>query len=98
MPIVFARIRVADVDHWKASFLASEDVRRGFGLTTRAVYRDSTYERGLIVVLEAESLERAEDFFTSDEQRQRMARSGIERPAELWMGSALDGLPNLDGA
>lgn len=93
MPIVFARIRVADVERWKESFLASEGIRNGFGLSTRGVYTDATYERGLIVVLDAESLERAQDFFTSDEQRQRMARSGIERPAELWMGEHLPGLP-----
>lgn len=95
MPIVFARIRVADVETWKASFATSEGIRRSFGLSTRAVYRDGTYDRGIIVVLDAESLEKAEDFFTSDEQRQRMARSGIERPAELWMGSPLPGLPEI---
>ena len=93
MPIVFARIRVADVDRWRASFVASEEIRKGFGLTTKAVYLDTTYDRGIIVVLDAESLEQAEDFFTSDEQRQRMARSGIERPAELWMGEPLADLP-----
>lgn len=93
MAIVFARIRVADLDRWKASFLASEEIRRGYGLKTRAVYRDGTYDRGIIVVLDAESLEQAEDFFSSDEQRQRMAQSGIERPAELWMGTPLEDLP-----
>ena len=93
MAIVFARIRVADVERWKTAFLTSEDIRRGFGLSTRGVYRDGTYERGIIVVLDAASLEQAEDFFNSDEQRQRMARSGIERPAELWMGEPLQGLP-----
>ena len=93
MPIVFARIRVSDFEVWKTAFLASEDIRRGFGLTTHAVYQDATYERGVIVVLDAESIEKAEDYFTSGEQRQRMARSGIERPAELWMGTAVPGLP-----
>jgi hypothetical protein len=92
MPIVFARIRVADVERWKESFRESEGIRGTFGLSTRAVYSDATYERGIIVVLEAESLEQAQDYFTSDEQRQRMARSGIERPAELWMGELLPGL------
>jgi hypothetical protein len=98
LPIVFARIRVADVDSWKVAFLASEDVRRGFGLTTRAIYRDALYDRGLIVVLDAVTLDAAQDFFSSDEQRQRMARSGLERPAELWMGEPLPGVPGGDGA
>lgn len=93
MAVVFARIRVADLDRWKAAFLESDEVRRGFGLTTRSVFRDATYANGVIVVLNAEDLERAQEFFSSEEQRQRMARSGIERPAEWWMGTDFPGLP-----
>jgi hypothetical protein len=90
MAVIYARIRVADVERWHAAFLEAAPIRREHGITTRAIYKDSTYHDGLIVVLNAEDLETAEEFYHSDEQLRRMARSGIERPAEMWMGTPLE--------
>lgn len=92
MAVIFARIRVRDIERWRAAFAEAAPIRKQHGITTREVYRDSTYHDGLIVVLDAEDLEVAERFYHSDEQLQRMARSGIERPAEMWMGTALPAL------
>jgi hypothetical protein len=88
MAVIFARIQVADIGRWHAAFLEADPIRREQGISVRAIYRDATYHNGLIVVLDAEDLDRAQEFYNSDEQRQRMARSGIERPAEFWMGTA----------
>jgi hypothetical protein len=86
--VIFARIRVSDIDRWHAAFLEADPIRREQGISVHAIYRDATYHNGLIVMLDVEDLDRAQEFYNSDEQRQRMARSGIERPAELWMGDA----------
>lgn len=87
MAVIFARIQVSDLKRWHAAFLEADPIRRQHGVSVRAIYRDAFYDNGLIVVLNAEDLERAQAFYSSDEQRQRMARSGVERPAEMWMGT-----------
>jgi hypothetical protein len=87
--VIFARIRVADFARWRRAFAESEPIRREHGITTRELYRDATYHDGLIVVLDAEDVGRAQAFYNSADQRQRMVSSGMERPAEMWMGSPL---------
>jgi len=84
MPVLFARFRVVDLVRWKAAFHDNEANRREHGLTVRAVYHDATYVNGLIIVYDAEDIERGQDFFQSDSQRERMRTTGLERPAELW--------------
>ncbi len=90
MPFIFGRLRVSDLPRWQDEFIAADPVRREYGLTVHAVYRDAVYHDGLIVVMQAEDLERAHDFYSSDTQRQRMSASGIERPAEMWTANAFD--------
>ncbi len=87
MPVVFARIRVGDFDRWKTAFDSHEPYRREQGITLKAIYRDASYWNGILVILEAEDVEKAQTYYSSDEQRQRMSQSGLERPAELWIGS-----------
>jgi len=84
MSVLFARFRVVDLERWKAAFHENETNRREHGLSVRAVYRDATYANGIIIVYEAQDLERGQDFFQSDAQRERMRFLGLERPAELW--------------
>lgn len=90
MPFIFGRLRVSDLARWQDEFIAADAMRREYGLTLHAVYRDAVYHDGLIVVMHAEDLERAHDFYSSDQQRQRMTRSGIERPAEMWTANEFD--------
>jgi hypothetical protein len=87
MPVLFARFRVVDFERWKTAFHENETNRREHGLTVRAVYRDATYANGVVIIYEAENLERGQDFFQSDAQRERMSFLGLERPAELWMAT-----------
>ncbi len=87
MPVLFARFRVVDLERWKAAFHENEANRREHGLTVRAVYHDATYLNGIVILYEAEDLERGQDFFQSDAQRERMRFLGLERPAELWMAT-----------
>jgi len=91
MPVLFARYRVDDLAAWRPAFEANAENRREHGLTVRAVYRDATYIGGVIVIYEAEDLERAHDFYHSDAQRARMATSGMGRPPEFWMGTEIEG-------
>lgn len=85
MPMLFARYRVADLPAWKAAFEANEENRREHGLSVKAVYLDATYANGVIVVYEAKDVELAHDFYHSDAQRERMAKSGgLHRPPEFW--------------
>lgn len=90
MPMLFARFRVIDVERWKARFHENEANRQEHGLKVRAVYHDATYVNGVVLVYEAEDLERGQDFFQSDAQRERMKFLGLERPAELWMATEFD--------
>jgi hypothetical protein len=90
MPVLFARYRVDDLPAWRKAFEANAEARRAHGLTAKAVYRDATYSNGVIVVYEADDLERAHDFYHSDDQRERMATSGIKRAPEFWTGVELE--------
>ena len=90
MPVLFARFRVVDIELWKAAFHENEAPRREHRLPVKAVYHDATYKNGIVIVYEAEDLERGQDFFHSDAQRERMKRTSLERPAELWMATEFD--------
>lgn len=90
MPVLFARFRVVDIERWKDAFHENEENRREHGLTVKAVYHDATYKNGIVIVYQAEDLERGQDFFHSDAQRERMKRTQLERPAELWMAAEFD--------
>ena len=87
MPVLFARFQVVDLERWKAAFQQNETNRREHGLTVRAVYHDAFYAKGIVIVYDAEDLERGQAFFQSDAQRERMKFLGLERPAELWMAT-----------
>lgn len=87
MPMLFARYRVGDIPSWRIAFEGNAEVRRQHGLSVRGIYRDATYANGVIVVYEAENLDRAHDFYHSDEQRARMRESGLARPPEFWMAN-----------
>jgi hypothetical protein len=89
MPKLFARYRVGDLAAWKPAFEGNAANRSEHGLTVDAVYQDAVYANGVIVVYEAEDLERAYDFYHSDAQRERMAKSGVRTPPEFWMGKEL---------
>jgi hypothetical protein len=90
MPVLFARYRVDDLAAWRKAFDGNAESRRDHGLTVKAVYRDATYINGVIVVYEAADLDRAHDFYHSDDQRERMAASGLKRAPEFWMGVTLE--------
>jgi hypothetical protein len=92
--VLFARFRVVDLERWKVAFHENEANRREHGLTVRGVYHDATYANGIVIVYEAQDLERGQDFFQSDAQRERMSFFGLERPAELWMATEFDPADN----
>ena len=90
MPVLFARIRVADFTAWKADFDLAEPLRREQGIVFRAMYQDAIYANGILLLFDTDDVERAWGYYHSDSQRQRMARSGLERPAEMWIGTDLN--------
>lgn len=87
MPVLFARFRVVDLERWKEAFHENEANRQEYGLTVKTVHLDATYVNGVVIVYEAKDLERGQDFFFSDAQRERMKFLGLERPAEIWMAN-----------
>lgn len=92
MGTIFARIRVRDFGLWRQAFDDAEPTRKAQGISVRAIYQDAIYFDGLIVVLDAVDIEAAQAFYNSDGQRQRMARSGLESPAEMWFAGDLKDL------
>ncbi len=90
MPVLFARYRVGDIAAWRPIFEANAENRREHGLSVKAIYRDDTYIDGVIVVYDAQDLDLAHDFYHSDAQRERMAKSGLKRAPEFWMGLEFD--------
>ncbi len=84
MPVMLAKVRVADFEKWKPVFDEGEKARREQGLTGHEVYRDATEPNVVVLVFHVRDLNRAKEFAGSEGLRSSMARAGVEGRPEVW--------------
>lgn len=81
MPYILVRHRVTDYDAWKPVFDEHGAVREPHGSGGGYLFRSSHDPNEVVILLEWDDLEEAEQFAQSDDLRQTMQRAGVaDRP------------------
>ncbi|MCH7971502.1 MAG: cyclase [Chloroflexi bacterium] len=80
----FIRHTVADYDKWRAAYDGHESTRREYGLKEVGVHRGAENPNDITVVLEAESIERANEFAESIDLKKVMMEAGVQGPPDIW--------------
>ena len=84
MAKLIVRVKVQDIARWQAAFDAGDSLRQQFGLTVDLVQKDADEADTVVIVMSAESMERAREFSTSDELRQAQMEAGVIPPPTIW--------------
>ena len=74
---VMARSRVQDYAKWKAAYDAHKSSRTAAGVSEKHLFQDVDDSNVVTLIFEVEDLKRAEWFFTSDDLREAMQKSGV---------------------
>ncbi len=77
MVSVLVRHKVEDYDKWRAVFYQHGSTREASGSQGARIFRNAKDPNELVVLLEWDNLERARQFFQSEDLRQRMQRAGV---------------------
>ena len=83
MASVLVRHKVEDYDKWRASFFQYGGTRQESGSQGVRVFRNTKDRNELLVLLEWDELERAHQFFQSEELRQRMQQAGVTEQPDI---------------
>ena len=84
MPTMIVRHTVADFDTWKPFFDEHKGMRQNAGLSDVGVYRDASAANNVLIVFDAEDLERARKFASSDDMRETMEKAGVISEPTVW--------------
>jgi hypothetical protein len=74
---VMVRSRVQDYAKWKAAYDAHKSSRTAAGVSEKNLFREVNDSNVVTLVFEVEDSKRAEGFFTSDDLREAMQKSGV---------------------
>ena len=77
MPRIFVRHTVRDYAAWRLAFDAHEAIRTAAGLHDGRVYRSADAPNDVLVVLEADDLDRARQFGGDPAVRTAMSAAGV---------------------
>ncbi len=81
MPYILIRHKVADFSKWKPAYDAHSTARQEAGLREVHLLRNSDDPNEVVILLEAEDLQRGRDFAASPGLRERMQEAGVtDRP------------------
>lgn len=74
---------VADYPSWKIAFDSYQGERQKHGLKELHILRDQTNQNHVTILLEAQDLERAKAFATSENLREIMQKAGVVGTPEV---------------
>ena len=77
MPYALVRLTVEDYAKWKPVFDEVGSLRQSSGSKGGYVFRDADNADEVVILLEWDALDRARQFYQSDELRQAMQRAGV---------------------
>ena len=83
MPSVLVRHKVEDYDKWRAVFFQHGGTREDSGSQGTRIFRNAKDPNELVVLAEWDDLERARQFFQSEDLRQRMQRAGVAEQPDI---------------
>lgn len=84
MPYILIRHRVADFSKWKPAYEAHLSARQEAGLREVHLLRNVDDPTEVILLLEAEDLQRAKDFTAAPDLRERMQAAGVTDKPDIY--------------
>ena len=84
MPYILIRHRVADFSKWKPAYEAHLLARQEAGLREVHLLRNVDDPTEVILLLEAEDLQRAKDFTAAPDLRERMQAAGVTDKPDIY--------------
>ena len=83
MASVLVRHKVEDYDKWRAAFFQYGGTRQESGSQGVRIFRNPKDRNDLVVLLEWDDLDRARQFFQSEELRRRMQQAGVTEQPDI---------------
>jgi hypothetical protein len=77
MPYVLIRHKVADFSTWKPHYDAHLPARQKAGLTEKHLLHDTDDSNNLVLLFEADDIQKAKEFAASTDLRETMQKAGV---------------------
>ncbi len=84
MNYILIRHKVADFAKWKPVYDAHGSARADAGLKEERVLRNIDNPSEVVLLFSASDLNKAKQFATSDDLRQRMQQAGVNDKPDIW--------------
>jgi len=84
MNYLLIRHKVADFAKWKPAYDAHGSVRANAGLKEERLLRSIENPNEVVLLFSAQDLDKAKQFASSDDLRQRMQQAGVTDKPDLW--------------
>lgn len=81
---VLIRHSVEDFTKWKAAYDDHKPERQAAGVTENHLFQDADDSNKVTILFDAEDLERAKEFASSDELREIMQEAGVIGKPEIY--------------
>jgi hypothetical protein len=83
MPYLLIHHKVENFDTWKSAYDAHQGARDKFGLTELHLLRNAADRNDVVILFQAEDLERTRVFASSNDLRTAMEKAGVVGVPEL---------------
>ena len=84
-PQILVRHKVRDYEAWKRVFDDHSTTRASHGSKGGRLFRNADDASEVFMLLEVEDLDRARDFITSDDLREKMAEAGVTDQPDIYL-------------
>jgi hypothetical protein len=84
MTFMLVRSKVRDFKTWKIAYDAHQPMRLGAGLTEKYLLRGADDANEIVILFEAQDLNRAKAFAASADLRERMQESGVVDKPDIY--------------
>jgi len=84
MNYILIRHKIADFGKWKAAYDAHGSVRAAAGLKEECLLRNIDNPNEVILLFDAQDLNKAKEFAGSDDLRQKMQQAGVIDKPDVW--------------
>lgn len=87
---LFIKHKVSNFESWKKVYDEIASVRKGIGVSSASVHRDSSDPTTVVVTHQFKDLKTATTFANSEELKAGMKRAGVMSQPELWFAEDVE--------
>ena len=84
MAFMLVRSKVRDFKTWKPAYDAHQSARAAAGLTEKYLFHNADNPNEIVILFEAQDLDRAKTFAASADLRERMQESGVVDKPDIY--------------